>query len=189
MRWRSWILALCVGLAACQQGTQGDPGDVPALECSPSEQVVDEALLAFLSKARSVHVSADLVEADDPKAAIAVLTSLVDGPVPGGDDPPPEAREVLADTLARMAELKSANNDFEEARRDIDRGLALATDKTHYRGRLMEVLGVVEQREHKKLLAEGDEDGAAAAKARAIAAFQAAVDIQDEVIQRALGDL
>lgn len=184
-----WIvLALAAaGLAGCVEGQE--PAADRSCECA-EEQVVDPALLAFLSKAKVAHHQADLAEEDeDPQAAIDALQKLVDGPVPGGSSPPPEAREVLADTLARLAELKSGLGDFDQAKKDVERGLGLAREITHYRGRLLEVLGVVEQRLHKQLLESGNEELAAAAKARAIKAFGDAVEVQDEVIKRALGDL
>jgi tetratricopeptide (TPR) repeat protein len=150
---------------------------------------VDAALVAFLSLAEVTHHLADLAEQEGDRArAEAILRALFDGPLPG--DPPlgPEVREVLGDTLARLAEQASARGELEAARRDIARGLQLASERTLYRGRLMEVLGVVEQRDHEALLAEGRLEEAEAAKKRAIEAFERAVEIQDDVIRSVLGD-
>jgi len=192
-----WVLTALVtvqlGVMACVE-PDGPPlatTAAPAVscDCGAGAPVVDRALLAFLSKAKAVHHHADIAEADDATdQAIAVLQTLVNGPIPGGKQPPPEVREVLADTLARLAELRSAAGDFAAAKRDVERGLGLAVERTHYRGRLMEVLGVVEQRLHRKLQEDGNEAGAQQAKSRAIEAFQKAVAIQDEVIRDALGD-
>ncbi|MEZ4442578.1 MAG: hypothetical protein R3B72_26020 [Polyangiaceae bacterium] len=188
----TWLLAGALGIAgpllvtACADDGVEPP---PAAECGP-RPVVDAPLLAFLSKAKAVHHQADLAEADkDIAGAEAALRQLVDGPVPGGAELPPEAREVLADTLARLAELGSSEGRFDAAVKDVERGLALARERTHFRGRLMEVLGVVEQRRYEHLLADGEDVAAKAAKERAIKAFQEAIAIQDEVIERALGDL
>ncbi len=154
--------------------------------CPPPEAVVDPALLAFLSKAKALHHEADLAEdAHDDEAAIAALDRLTAGPQPQRQPPAPEVREVLADTFARSAALRS-RDDYRGALKDVARGLALAPERSHYRGRLMEVLGVVEQRQFKRLEKAGDA-AAAAAKERALKAFEEAVAIQDEVIQRALG--
>lgn len=185
-----WI-ALGVGSAgltvAC---AEGETQPAPASDCAAGRAVVDPALLAFLSKAKAVHHQADIAEEEgDLAAAVEALAQLVAGPVAGGDEPPPEAREVLADTLARMAELDSRRGRFDLAKGHIDRGLELAVERTHFRGRLMEVRGVVEQRLHDQLTERGDESAAQAAKERAIEAFQEAIAIQDEVIQRSLGDL
>ena len=103
--------------------------------------MVDPALLAFLSKAKAVHHRADIAEQDDDLAgAVAALAQLTSGPIPqgrgpNGDQAPPEAREVLADTLARMAELDSRRGKFDEGKAHIDRGLTLAVETTHFRGR------------------------------------------------------
>jgi hypothetical protein len=187
------LLAGQLAVSACTgpDGSAAPQTSVPAgsCECAPAAPVVDRALLAFLSKAKASHHQADIAEEDEaPKQAVELLQRLVDGPVPGGKQPAPEVREVLADTLARLAELRSASDQFEAAKQDVQRGLALAVDRTHYRGRLMEVLGVVEQRLHRKLLDDGDEGAAKEAKTRAIEAFQEAVAIQDAVIRDALGD-
>lgn len=181
-----WAIAL-VALTGCAQETAAPPVETcPPVEGAP---VVDTALLAFLSKAKSAHELADIL-IDDEKAteALAALDQLVEGPLPGGDTTPPEVNEVLADTLARTAELRSELGAYDEARRDLVRGLERARERTLFRGRLMEVRGVVEQRRHDELLAAGDETGANEAKARAIEAFQEAVAIQDDVIRRALDD-
>lgn len=189
------LLAGSLGLVACgETDHEGVPEAVPRREsntcdCAVGAAVVDPALLAFLSKAKAAHHRADLAEDDaQPELAIAVLEQLVNGPQPALT---PEVREVMADSLARIAELRSARggiDDIEDAKKDVDRGLALAEEVSHFRGRLMEVRGVVEQRLHDKLAEDGDEKGAAAAKQRAIAAFEQAVEIQDEVIKQALSD-
>ncbi len=166
-----------------------EPLDETALpECASPADAVSPELLAFLSKARAAHLKADLAETDDrPEEAIRVLDALVTGQLPAGE-PSPEAREVLADTLARTAELRSSQGRFDEAKRDLQRGLELATERTHYRGRLFEVLGAVESRVQHKLTEDGDASGAARAKARALEALEMAIDIQEEVIDKALVD-
>ena len=172
-------------------GCQEPPGnDVPPpCDCAVGQPVVDPALLAFLSKAKAIHIEADIAEGEgDVPRAISLLEQLLTGPVPGGSAPPPEAREVMSDTLARQAELLSGEGDLDRATAAIERGLDLARERTHYRGRLMEVLGMIEQRRHDRLVEAGDDKGAEAAKARAIKALEEAVAIQDEVIRRTLGD-
>ena len=183
-------LAGCGQLHGCSQDNVGD-SSVPAglCPCEPgSAPVVDPKLMAFLSKARAAHHEADLAEqAGDTKRAIAVLQQLVGGPRPPGPAAP-EVIEVIADTFARLADLESAAGDFDAARKDVDRGLELATTPTHFRGHLFEIEGVIEERRAKALAAKGDAPGAEQAKQAAIKAFQQAIEIQDEVIAKALGD-
>lgn len=155
----------------------------------PASPVVDPVLLAFLSKARSVHHKADVAEASgDPKEAIASLASLTDGPIPGGAQPLAEVSEVLADTYARLGDLRSASGEFDAALRDVDAGLSHAKGTTYFRGHLFEVRGLVEERRSKALAEKGDSPAAASARKAAIDAFDQAVRIQDEVISSALGD-
>ncbi len=155
--------------------------------CEPaSAPVVDSVLLAFLSKARAAHHKADLAEASgDLGSAITSLESLTGGARPGGATPLPEASEVLSDTHARLADLRSMRGEFDVALRDIEAGLALAREATYFRGHLFEVRGLVEER-RTKALPEGDERERA--RRAAMDAFDEAVRIQEEVISSALGD-
>ncbi len=185
MRPVAFVMVL-LALAGC---AEQEPPSKDSARCDRPAQVVDTALLAYLSKARSVHLQADLAEAEGHiDEAIALLDKLVHAPAPGASDLPPEIREVLADTLARLAELRSARHEHEAARADIQRGLELAQARTHFRGRLYEVLGAVEKRVFEELRDKGDGPGAKAAKQRSLKALEEAVAIQEEVIQRALGD-
>ncbi|MEM9695769.1 MAG: hypothetical protein AAGA56_24715 [Myxococcota bacterium] len=183
MRWQiAGLLAL--GLWACT-----DPAGEADCVCgeAASAPVVDSATLAFLSKAKAAHQQADLAEAED-KVGLAVqrLGAIVDGPRPGGERA--EVREVLADALARRADLRSRQGDYRGALGDVDQGLLFVPRRTLFRGRLMEVRGAVEQRRFEELELKGDAAGAKAAKRRAIEALETAVSIQDEVIQAALGE-
>jgi hypothetical protein len=148
--------------------------------------VVDPALVAFLSKARAAHHRADLAErVDDVPTAIETVASIVSGPRPQAT---PEVLEVLADAHARLADLRSRRGDLDGADREVDAGLALATAVTHFRGHLFEMRGVVAERRADDLTARGDAAGAAAARERAIHAYEEAIDVQDEVIRAALRD-
>ncbi|MFT3771223.1 MAG: hypothetical protein QM820_37890 [Minicystis sp.] len=184
---RGWIAlaALLTALAGCAK----TPTDVrPDCACA-GEPVVDPALLAFLSKARAAHHEADLAEEQgDHARAIHALDALARGPRPRpqGGAPAPEAAEVLADTLARLADLRSQSGDFAAAQRDVEQGLALAVAPSHFRGHLFEMEGVVHERRAKSLATAGDAPGAAQAKAKAIESFETAIKIQDQVINDAL---
>ncbi len=149
--------------------------------------VVDAALVAFLSKARAAHHRADLAErAGDGAGAIQAVEAIVGGPRPGVT---PEVVEVVADAHARLADLRSLQDDFDGADRDVDAGLALATRITHFRGHLFEVRGLVAERRAEALAARGDAPGASAATDRAIRAYEEAIDVQDEVIRATLEDV
>ncbi|MBN2193942.1 MAG: hypothetical protein JW751_14090 [Polyangiaceae bacterium] len=121
----------------------------------PGVAAVDPALLAFLSRARSAHHRADLLENDGSiQGALAELSAIIDGPMPGGPRGLPEVREVLADTLARRADLASRLGRHDSAVNDVQRGLGLAPETTYFRGHLFEVLGLVEERRSWALDAE-----------------------------------
>lgn len=169
------------GCSARDSATSGTPA--PCL-CDSARPVVDQALVAFLSKARAAHLRADAVEEKDPAGAVASLDAVVQGPVPPGN--PPEANEVLADTRARLAELRARLGRFDEARADIEKGLGLVPDTSYFRGHLYEVLGFVEEKQAENSAKANDPAGADAARKRAVQASERAVTIQDEVIKRAL---
>ncbi len=184
----SLACALVVGCAERAQTKASPAGGAAACSCEPmGAPVVDPTLLAFLSKARAAHHEADLAEdAGDKQKAIGVLSQLALGPRPGGATPSPEVAEVIADTRARLADLRSSIGDFEPAIRDVDEGLSLAKESTHFRGHLFEVRGVVEERRSKALAEKGDATGAEGARKDALTDFEKAIEIQDEVIARAL---
>lgn len=180
------MLALGVGLgllgtgcSARDQATSGSP-----CLCDSARPVVDQALVAFLSKARAAHLRADALEEKDAPGAISSLEAVVQGPVPPQN--PPEANEVLADTRARLAELRARTGRFDEAKADIEKGLGLVPDTSYFRGHLYEVLGFVEEKQAESRVKANDPAGAEAARKRAVEASERAVSIQDEVIKRAL---
>jgi len=188
-RAQPWLLlllsaaVLTLGLmAACARAPEGSSGTTDA------GKPVDARLLAFLSRARAAHHIADQLEEDEElDRAVSTLQGLVDGPAPGngGVASPPEVREVLADTRARLADLKSQLGRFDDAAADVDRGLDLAKETTYFRGHLFEVRGLVEERRSKSLKEKGEDDKAEAAKKRALDAFETSMTIQAEVIKSA----
>lgn len=139
-----------------------------------------------MSKASAAHHQADLAQqSGDLARAIGVLTAVIQGPRPGDG---PEIAEVLADTRARLANLRSETGDYPNALEDVDEGLKLETSPTHFRGHLFEVQGLVLEREAKSLEAKGDTSNAARMRSKAMDAFASAVQIQDAVISEALRD-
>jgi tetratricopeptide (TPR) repeat protein len=175
---RALIVALSIALAA------------PAFGCAksgaPYGEALDEVVLAYLSNARSLHHEADLAEdAGDNKGAIAALDRLLAKPEPRQA---PEIDEVIADTHARLADLRSKSGDFQLATKHVDQGLARAQRVSYFCGHLLEVRGLVEERLSKDLALKGDAPGAAAAKDRAMKAYEDAIVIQDEVIKKGTTD-
>ncbi len=151
--------------------------------------VVDVDLLAFLSMARARHHEANLDESSgDLDGAIAALGQLVAAPRPHPDEKVPEVEEVLADTYARMADLRLKKNDVSGASKDVQAGLEHATEPTYFRGHLLEVYGIVEEARTAELADAGKSDEAEKAKAHAKQLLRQAVDIQERVIGKTLGD-
>jgi tetratricopeptide (TPR) repeat protein len=152
--------------------------------CADGDRPVGPALLAFLSRSRAAHHRADLrEEKNDLGAAEAELGAILSGPLP----PCPtaaEVREIMADTRARLGDLRSRRGDFQAALADVEQGLKLVPEPSYFRGHLVEVRGLVEERHAKALAKAGDNVGARAAEERALAAFQEAMQIQSAVIER-----
>lgn len=178
------LAVACALVLAGPVGCKAQPSPPSACPELDAGTPVDPALLAFLSRARSAHHAADAFEAkNDLAAAERELAALLDGALPANRNAP-EVREVLADTLARRADLASRAARFDAAEADIARGLGLVTEPSYFRGHLVEVRGLVEERRAKALSAAGDTAGAERARDRAIAAFQEAMQIQSAVIER-----
>jgi len=153
-----------------------------------ARSVVDDQLVAMLGRASALNHLADVHMAmGNRRAAMATIERVAGSRDEQAADFPPEVRELRADAFATLAELRSADSDFEGANAAIDAGLGFAVERTLFRGRLMEVLGTVEERKSKSLRAAGDETAADVAKERAIGAFEQAVSIQEQVIMKALG--
>jgi tetratricopeptide (TPR) repeat protein len=165
------VVALAVGCKrqTCEDELGGKP--------------VDPVLMSFISSARSAHHLADgYEEKGDLPGAEAALGKLLDGPLPPKKDAA-EVREVLSDTRARLADLRSRRGDFDAALKDVEQGLGLVPEQSYFRGHLFETRGLVEERRTKALAAAGDQAGAAEAKERALAAFEEAMRIQQGVIK------
>ena len=181
---RALLFSLLLGLSACSR-TPSEPGN----RCAELDAgtPVDPLLLAFLSRARAAHHLADDHEGQaDLSAAIAPLERLAAGPLPRTSDGvfAPEVREVLADTRARLADLRSRQGAFEPALADVRAGLELAHDPNYFRGHLLETEGLVEER-HAKALEISDPAAAKVARLRAIDLLEQAMAVQSGVIQSA----
>ncbi len=173
-------LALALVVSGCQQQQQEKICDDNAAP------VVDTEVMAFLSKARALHHEANVKEQNnDIAGAIASLDTLVKSPIPRPGTPIPEVEEVLADTYARMADLKLQIGDVDGAAKDVDSGLAFAKGTSYFHGHLLEVQGIVEEQRAARFADAGKPDDAAKARARAVQLLRQAVDMQDQVIKNA----
>ncbi len=187
----AWLWLLLAALALFAVGCAKREAPQQTMECPGLDggKPVDPVLLAFLSRARAAHHLADQYEEDkDLVGAVAALEKLVHGPVPGGASPPPEAREVLSDTRARLADLESQLGHFDDAEKDVDDGLRLAPEPSYYQGHLFEVRGLLEERRSKALAKDGKDAEAKQARERALQAFEKSMSIQAGVIKKAVPD-
>jgi tetratricopeptide (TPR) repeat protein len=153
----------------------------PASDAAP----IDPSVMAFLSIARALHHEADMGESEgDAGAAIAPLERLVMMPSPRSA----EADEVLADTRARLAEIRLRQGDLDRAALEVQAGLAGAREPNYFRGHLLEVAGLVEEARADALADAGARDEAARARMKARGLLEDAVRIQQHVIERTLPD-
>jgi hypothetical protein len=173
--------------AACSRAVETTaPGCASA---EPGAQPIDTDVMAFLSAARALHHEADLKEdAKDLRGAIAAMQRLVALPVPHPGTRVVEVEEVLADAYARMADLEVRAGDVDGALRDSQAGLDHAQDPTYFRGHLLEVEGVAEKSRAGALADAGRAAEAEQAKQRAIVLLHDAVKVQEQVIDKSLGD-
>jgi tetratricopeptide (TPR) repeat protein len=180
--------AVCALLgAACSRAVENTaPGCASA---EPAAQPIDTEVMAFLSAARALHHEADLAEdAKDLPRAIAAMNRLVHLPLPHPGVRVVEVEEVIADAYARMADLEVRAGDVEGALRDSQAGLDHASDPTYFRGHLLEVEGVAEKARAGALADAGRAAEAEQAREKAIVLLHDAVKVQEQVIDRSLGD-
>ena len=177
-------LCLALVLLASATSCSSEPRNCPSVIDQGTP--IDATLMAFLSRARAAHHLADLKEDAEPGQAINALLSLVNGPIPQTPGTTPtEAREVLADTQARLADLLSREKQYRGALDRIATALELVPEPSYFRGHLFETRGLVEQRQADDLMAHGETGLSEAAKARALQAFETAMQIQAAVIRNA----
>jgi tetratricopeptide (TPR) repeat protein len=174
------LVAALLALGGCSRAERRSP-----CQESDTARPVDQPLLAFLCRARAAHHLADQAEAArDLPGAVRALIVVVDGPLPHEEPNAPEVREVLADTLARIADYESQLGDFDAAAGHVARGLErIPPTPTYFRGHLYEVKGLVEERRADALRARGDNAAAEQAKTKALDALETAMKIQAEVIE------
>jgi hypothetical protein len=177
------IVILMLALGGCARAGSEQPQRCFEIDAGAP---VDPLLLAFLSRARAAHHLADDLESQgDLAAATAALGGLVTGPLPHENQAlAPEVREVLADTRARLADLRSRQGAFEAALADARAGLELVPEPSYFRGHLLETEGLVEER-HAKAVAKSDPVASETLRKRAIGLLEQAMAVQSEVIQRA----
>ena len=177
-----WLLGAMLLGCTEREASPEAPSPSSSAESPPP---IDPALLAFLSRARAAHHRADAFEekAQLPRA-LKELGRILDGPLPRAPRPYVEVGEVLADTRARTADLRSRLGQHDRALEDVEAGLRLAPGQTYFRGHLFEVRGLVEERRAKALAEAGNDAAAEQARGRALAAFEQAMRIQEEVIRK-----
>jgi len=179
------VLALAA-LAGCARATPEASKRSPACEDTDAK-VVDQLLLAWLSKARTLHHLADVAEDEGSlDKAIDALEQLVRGTMPPAE--PAEAAEVMSDTFARLAELRARRGEFERADQDVAAGLKFAPAPTYFRGHLLEVRGLIHEKQSQDLEKNGKAAEAKRAREKAVASSLEALRIQNEVIKSTLGD-
>lgn len=184
--WLAAATALAMALLAGCNGSDRS-ADCPCAS-SALPPPVDSSLMAYLSKARAIHHEADLLEQEGRIAdAAKKLEELIASAAPGGGVMP-EVQEVLSDTYARVADLTSRQGRFDEAERAIREGLGRAPAASYFEGHLFEVRGLNEQRRAEHLAKDGQADASRAAREAAMRAFERAVEVQDSVVDRALGN-
>jgi hypothetical protein len=175
-------LATAIGIASVS-ACRSEPGVSGCPSAEPQGTPIDARVMAFLSAARALHHEADMHErSGDTRGAVAPLERLVALPSPAAV----EVDEVLADTHARLAELRLGLSDVEGAGREVQAGLLRAAGPTYFRGHLLEVQGLVEEARAAGLSDAGRSDEAAAARSQAMRLLEEAVRVQQQVIEHTL---
>lgn len=178
------LLGLLLSAAAIHCGKKSD-GAVPPGDDAGAP--VDLDVMAFLSEARALHHETNVHEdSGEVNAAIGSLDRLVHAKRPHEGTKVPEVEEVLADTYARLADLRVRTGDVDGASRDVREGMTHAQDTTYFRGHLLEVDGIVEEARGTKFADAGKREEARNARAHAIERLREAVEVQEKVVSTSL---
>jgi hypothetical protein len=180
----SCVLAL-FGAGACSRSR----GAVSMENREDGSTPIDTEVMAYLSLARALHHQANLSEdSRDLAGAMTPLEQLVREAKPHEGTRVPEVEEVLADTYARLAELRLRTGDLSSAERDVKEGLSHSPEPTYFRGHLLEVQGIIDEARASSLADAGQVAAADLARARAREHLKEAVSVQEEVLARATAD-
>ncbi len=172
-------------LVACAKGASPISAE-PREDGGPP---LDTEVMAYLSEARALHHQANLSEdTRDIPGAIGPLEHLVHAPKPHEGTRIPEVEEVLADTYARLAELRLSTGNLSGAESEVRAGLSHAPDPTYFRGHLLEVQGIVAETRAAGLADAGHAAEAEQLRARARDLLSQAVHVQESVLAHATGD-
>jgi len=185
--WARGVVALLAAAAMASSAACSKREDAGAVATagpqSDAGAIVDPPLLAFLSEARALHHEANLHEAsNEPSRAIEALVRLTHAPKPHPETTTPEVEEVLADTYARLAELRMRTGDLDGAAHDIQDGVTHAEAPSYFRGHLLEVAGIIEEARAASLADAGRRTDSNRARDRALSLLREAVEIQKKVI-------
>lgn len=181
-RWM--FLGLLLSTMAVHCGKKSDAGTSMAEDAGTP---VDLEVMAFLSEARALHHETNVHEdSGELKEAIASLDRLVHAKRPHEATKVPEVEEVLADTYARLADLRLRAGDVDGASREVREGMTHAPDTTYFRGHLLEVDGIVEEARGVNLADAGKREEAQKARRHAIERLREAVEVQERVVAASL---
>jgi hypothetical protein len=182
------VFAIAVATTFASVSCTKPPGNgVTEVQSNDAGPAVDVDVMAFLSEARALHHDANVREQmDDVNGAIAALDRLTHARRPHEGTLVPEVEEVLADTHARIAELRLRSGDLDGASKDIKAGMTHAPEPTYFRGHLLEVDGIIEEARAASLADAGKKDDAQKARSRALELLHEAVLVQEKVIAHSL---
>lgn len=187
IRGRQYFVGSLVGLLLSTMVLHCAKSDGGAAARSDAGTPVDTEVMAFLSEARALHHETNVHEdSGELKEGIASLDRLVHAKRPHEGTKVPEVEEVLADTYARVADLRLRAGDVDGASRDVREGMTHAPDPTYFRGHLLEVDGIVEEARGANLADAGKREEAQKARSHAIERLREAVEVQERVVTASL---
>jgi len=186
--WR-WVPLVLPLLAASPLGCAKSRAPISVEPREDGGTPIDTDVMAYLSLARSLHHQANLSEdSRDVPGAIAPLEHLVRVAKPHDGTTVPEVEEVLADTYARMAELRLRTGELAAAEDDVRQGLTHAPGATYFRGHLLEVMGIIDEARASSFADAGQVAAAQQARGRAREFLKQAVAVQEEVLAHATAE-
>ena len=179
---KKYLLLVLLGLAlavmsitgcSCTGDRDGKPEEKPRVTTPDPTDVIDQALMIALSKAKNYHHKARVYMSDGKLAeAIASLREILSLKFPAGA---PEAEDVRNDARALLAKLLVSQNQIDEAMRVVQEGIGQSQRESFFVANLYTVKGEIH--EARAALLDANDP---AQKAKIVAEKHAAIEAYDK---------
>jgi tetratricopeptide (TPR) repeat protein len=186
---RTLVIAFALGVAAaavngCGRASNDNENQRSVTQLAQPDDVLDEALMLSLSRAKNFHHKANVYLQDgNVDAAIEEVGQILTIPFPAGA---PEGQDVLLDARARLGKLLLGQAKQQEALRVVDEGIAASSRESYFLANLYTVRGEILETSAPNA---ANEDEARQIRRQAIEAFEQSNQMQLKIQKRLMREM